>query len=124
VDEALLELALRFQATFINENFGFDFLLEVVWKDHALAGEAVFEGVLAGLFLAFLGGGALGFLAVFPGGLVLGFGAHWLNPREVKELEIENHNRGNGVAVSEKVSGEDGEASTDACEWAGQYGEE
>jgi hypothetical protein len=47
----------------------------------------------------------LGFLAVFAGRLVLGFGTHWLNPREVKELEIENHNRGNGVAVSRKVRG-------------------
>jgi hypothetical protein len=38
VDEALLELALRFQTTFINENFGFDLLLEVVGENDSLAG--------------------------------------------------------------------------------------
>jgi hypothetical protein len=48
--------------------------------------------------------------------LALGVGTHQLNPREVKELEIENHNRGNGVAVSRKVRGGVGRPSTDGVD--------
>jgi hypothetical protein len=87
VDEALLELTLGFEAALVDQDFGFDFLLEVVGEDGALAGEAVFEGVLAAFLFAFGARRALGLFAVFAGSLVLGFGTHC---RDLSRLERPN----------------------------------
>lgn len=72
-------MGLRFQVAREELDLGFDFLGEVRREDF-LAGIAVFQGVLPGALFAFVGYGALGFLAILAGGRALrvgGFADSW-----------------------------------------------
>jgi hypothetical protein len=71
VDDALLVARLGFVVAGGDFDFGLDLELHVGREDGAGAGVAFLEGVAAGGAFAGLGGGAVGFLAVFAGGGLL-----------------------------------------------------